>query len=199
MLRTVAGICLQDPNVPMTAQFIEQLKEKEIQNVITIAWVQAFCDRYNITNRRRTGNTTLNEAQRLAHEKQMAYRLGCMKRDYDAGTLDEYCVENLDETHMVCDLDNGRVLDFRGAKRVSYQEVSAAGQVFSIAKIEVPMVILPNTQRNYPINGTPDNIQGVCYRTQPKAWMDKKGFAEYFKEPRTIVELPDGLTRIRNT
>ena len=129
--------------------------------------------------------------------------LGNIKRDYD-NDMQEKDVENLHEIHLVVDMDNGKVLDFQGSKRVTYAEISSAGQGFTAVirisgdngdKIETPMVIFQNADRLYPISTKPDNLDRVCYRSSPKWWMNQNLFVEYFKETRTIKELPEGHTR----
>eukprot|EP00644_Phytophthora_capsici_P005978 jgi/Phyca11/98043/e_gw1.2.1094.1 len=55
------------------------------------------------------------------------------------------------------------------------------------------MMIFTNADRSYPIRGVKDNVEGVCYRTGPKGWMDKRLFREYLKEPR--AQKPDRLGR----
>ena len=54
---------------------------------------------------------TLSSAQVAINYKYLSYHLSRLKRLYDNGS-DESEVENFDETHMVVDMDNGRVLDF---------------------------------------------------------------------------------------
>ena len=52
--------------------------------------------------------------------------------------------------------------------------------------IEASMLIFTNSGSNYPIRGLEDNIPGVCYRTEPKGWMDQALCAEFFAEPRAF-------------
>jgi len=189
--------------LPVNISDIEQDTGKPISEVISLNWIQNFKSRFNIVSRARTANTSLSAAKVQYYKKCMAHMLGNIKRDYDNG-LQEKNVENLDETHLVVDMDNGRVLDFQGSKRVTYAEVSSACQGFTAVirisgdnggKIETPMVIFQNADSSYPISTTPDNLDRVCYRSSPKGWMNKSLFVEYFKETRTIKELPEGRTR----
>lgn len=194
---------LMDPDVPLSISDVEQQTGKYIEEVITVNWIQNFKSRFNIVSRARTSNTSLSAAKVQYYNKRMAYMLGNIKRDYDNG-MQEEDVENLDETHMVFDMDNGRVLDYSGSKRITYAEISSAGQGFTVVvritganggRIETPMVIFQNALRSYPIAGCPDNIDGVCYRSSPKGWMDKDLFGEYFTESRTITALPNERIR----
>jgi len=118
----------------------------------------------------------LSVEQIAKNNKFVAYYLGCIKRAYDNG-LDESTVENSDETHMIIDMDNGRVLDFNGKKRVTYAEVSGGRDNFTVCmrisggvngKIEKPFVIFQNRTSNYPMMNVPDDVEGVTYRTSPK-------------------------------
>jgi len=202
-IQEMALVLLQNENVPVSVADVQAATGKLIADVITKRWVQNFKDRFNIVCRARTGKTSLSAGKIIYYKKRMAYLLGTIKREYDEG-LDENDVENLDETHMIFDMDNGRVLDFSGKKRVTYQEISAGGQGFTVVvrisarnggRIEVPMVIFMNKDRSYPIGGVPDDVDGVFYRSSPKGWMDQPLFAEYFREERTITALPDERIR----
>lgn len=90
-------------------------------------------------------------------------------------------MENVDETHFVINMDNGRSLGFRGDSTVKYANVVAGGESITLvvrisggrqSMIEAPMIIFTNSNRTYPIRGIDDNIPGVCYLTSPKAWID---------------------------
>ena len=52
-----------------------------------------------------TRSKSLSPAQVAINNKHLSYHLGRLKRSYDNG-LDESTVENLDETHIVVDMDN---------------------------------------------------------------------------------------------
>lgn len=53
-----------------------------------------------------------------------------------------------------------------------------------------------NQNCNYPIQGVPDNIPGVSYRTGKRGWMDKNVFNQWLNEPRAIDKDPAGRTRV---
>ena len=87
-------------------------------------------------------------------------------REFDEG-LDYSRVENFDETHMVIDMDNGRVLYFQGSKYLAYTDVARARDCFTVCmrisggpqgKIEKTSVIFQNPINNFPIVGIPDNL-----------------------------------------
>ena len=102
------------------------------------------------------------------------------------------------------DLHNGKTLGSRGCCKVNFSDVSSGGEVITMvlrisggedAKVEVPFMIFKNRNCAYPINGIPDNIEGVSYRTGPRGWMDQRVFRERIKEPRAIQK--DHLNRRR--
>eukprot|EP00171_Calliarthron_tuberculosum_P001684 IDg1684t1 len=149
--------------------------QKPLHNILTMKWVDDFCDRFELTTRIRTGNKSLSPAETAKNNKYVAYHLEVLKRAYDDG-LDLRTVENYDETHMILDLDNGRVLDFKGKKRVAYLDVSSGRDGFTgfmrlsggqASKIERPLVIFRNPNSSYPILGIPDNLDSVMYRSSP--------------------------------
>lgn len=57
------------------------------------------------------------------------------------------------------------------------------------------MAINQKNSGNYPIQGVPDNVEDVAYRTQRKGWITQALFDKYFREPRVIGFLPHGETR----
>lgn len=167
ILQEMALKVLQNPDFP------EQQMGEFIDTVISKNWIQNFKNRFNIVSRVRTSNTCLRDAKVQYYKKCMSHMLGNIKSDYDNG-MKERDVENLDETHMVFDMDNKRVLDFQGKKRITYSEISSAGQGFTLVvrisgtgggQIEVPMVIFQNNLRSYPIATCPDDLDGVCFRS----------------------------------
>ena len=46
------------------------------------------------------------------------------------------------------------------------------------------MIIFKNQDCSYPIRGVPDDVNGTCYRTGPKGWMDRWIFVEWLNEQR---------------
>ncbi len=89
--------------------------------------------------------------------KFLAHHLGSLKEAYDNG-LDESTVENVDETHLVVDMDDGRVLDCQGIKRVAHSGVASGRDRFTICmrisagehgKIEKSLVIFQNPNGIY--------------------------------------------------
>ena len=123
------------------------------------------------------------------------YHLGVLQRGFRSGIFDENLMENVDKTHFVVNLDNGRTLGFRGNTTVKYAKVVYGGESMRMvirisggrrSMIEAPILIFTNLGSNYPIRGLEDIILVVCYRTGPKGWMDQALFAEFFVDPRAF-------------
>jgi hypothetical protein len=53
----------------------------------------------------------------------VAYHIGELQRQFEAGMLDEQLLQNADETHFVINMDNGRALGFRGEEVIKYADV----------------------------------------------------------------------------
>ena len=203
LLRQMALGIVQSSDFDIDAAEIQAQSGKALSAAISPRWIASFCERHRIVMRSATGNKTLSINETLKNHQFVAYFLGKMKRAYEAG-LDESTVENYDETYLLVDSDNGKVLDFQGKERVTYSEVSSGRDGFTVcmritggiaSRIETPLIIFPNQSANYPILGLPDNIEGVCYRTSRKGWLTQALFPEYFKETRVIESLSGGRQR----
>jgi len=199
ILKQTALQLVLDPDIEVTQAEIEHSTGKPLIDAISNYFITDFCNRNRLVSRRRTGNLTLSPEATTELHRGLTYHLGCLKRDYDDGVLDERDVENFDETHMVLDMGGEYTLSSVNTKRVNYAALSNGRQSFTIclrisggpqAKIEPPLVLFPNKDSNYPIQGVPDDIDGVTYRTNPKAYMNQALFAEYFANPELIEPLP---------
>jgi hypothetical protein len=114
-------------------------------------------------------------------------------------------IENIDETHFVVNVDNGRTLGFRGDTTIKYADVVSSGDSMTMvvrisggrrSLIEAPMFIFTNGNSTYPIRELDDNIPGVSYRTRPKGWMDQVLFPEFFLEPRAFQPDLHGRSKV---
>ncbi|EEY59556.1 uncharacterized protein PITG_12126 [Phytophthora infestans T30-4] len=47
------------------------------------------------------------------------------------------------------------------------------------------MLIFKNAKSNYPIQGLPDCVNGVCYRTSPSAFINNRIMVEWLRETRS--------------
>jgi hypothetical protein len=100
-------------------------------------------------------------------------------------------VPSQDETHFVINMDNGRTLGLSEDKSVRYQDAVSGGQDMTMmvrisggkgAAVRLPLLVIQNGRRSYPMKGGPGDVPGVPYRTQPKGWVDGKVFLEYLNE-----------------
>lgn len=205
LLKIVAIDILRNSTSEFHANYIEPRTGKPLENCITPRWIQLFQEHHNIVIRSQTGKLMTSPINQLLMEKHVAYHLGQVAREFQAGTLNEDLVENLDETHFIVNMDNGKTLGFRGDDNVKYADVVSGGVGMTMvvrirggrhAAIEPAFMIFQNANRNYPINGIPDDIPGVAYRTGPKGWMDKQVLVEYLQERRVIWPDPLGRQRV---
>jgi hypothetical protein len=65
-------------------------------------------------------------------EMNTAYHLGVLQRGFQSGVFDENLMENLDEIHFTVNMDNGRILGFRGDMVVKYANVVASGDAMTM-------------------------------------------------------------------
>jgi len=168
---------------------------EHLEPSITRRWILPFMDRFNIVGRRQCGKLMVAQPKQIEMEQPVAYHLGVLSREITSGALDEDLLENVDETHFVINMDDGRTLSFIGANDVRYADVSSGNDAITMvvrltggrkASIQPPFLIFLNKSRNYPIRGVPDDVPGVSYRTSPKAWMDRTVFVQWLSEPRAI-------------
>jgi hypothetical protein len=127
----------------------------------------------------------------------VAYHLGDVGRRFKSGELDENMVENVDETHFILNMDDGKTLGFVEDDQIKYADVVSGGEGMTMivrltggqcAFIQPPMMIFQSKNRSYPIRGVPDDVPGVCYRTGPKGWNDRTVFPQWMRERRGIPE-----------
>ncbi|KAE9161312.1 hypothetical protein PF002_g31668 [Phytophthora fragariae] len=145
-------------------------------------------EKHRIVLRSHTGKRQVSPEKQAQIEREVAALLGELKRDFESGKLDENVIENVDETHFVIDFDNGKTLGFVAEKQIKYADVVLGGEGMTMVVrisggpsgyIHPPMMIFTNANRSYPIRGVSDDVEGVCYRTGPKGWMDKCLFREF--------------------
>ena len=179
--------------------------KKAIRERITVRWVQNFMQVHDLVIRRQAGNLATSPAKKIYIEKTVAFHLGALKRGFDSGSLQDYMVENADETHFVFNMDNGRTIGFRGQESVKYADVVSGGEGITMmvrltegvrAKIEAPMLVFINQNCSYPIRGVSDDVPGVSYRSGKKGWMDNRVFREWLSEPRAIKADTYGRKRV---
>nr|CCA20153.1 predicted protein putative [Albugo laibachii Nc14] len=194
LLFTVAKHLLAISEHPVYARhFVPLGAQVELYNSINHRWVQSFQDRFNIVQRRQAGKKQLSLQEELLIEKELAFHLGVLQRGLASGEFSETHMKNMDETHFINDMDNGRTLSARGEQSIRYAGVvlGTTGMTMivqvtggKLAQIGVPMMIFSNIDCSYPIRGVPDNFAGVTYRTAKKEFMTSSVFTQWLTEKR---------------
>jgi hypothetical protein len=193
LLKTLALNILDKSHGIYNRNYIDPVDNKPIYNKITPRWIEHFQVKHNIVMRCQTGKLLCSPEKKFQIETEIAYHLGQLKKKFDNGELEDNLIENMDETHFVINMDNGKTLGFRGDDDVKYADVVSGGESMTLvvritggvdAHIEAPMIIFQNPGRSYPIQGVADDIPGVCYRTGPKGWMDRTVFPQWLMERR---------------
>lgn len=163
-----------------------------ISQKINDRWIRRFMDNRNIVGRAQKGKLMVSAERQQHIDKEIAFHLGVVLRDFKSGVLDEDVVENVDETHFVINMDNGKTLGFRGDENVKYADVVSGGIGMTmvvritggpLARIEVPMIIFQNDNCSYPIRGLEDAVPGVAYRTARKGFMTSVVWKQWLSEP----------------
>ncbi|RKP16615.1 hypothetical protein ROZALSC1DRAFT_31481, partial [Rozella allomycis CSF55] len=141
-------------------------------------WIQRFCDKHRIVLRTRTGKGQIGQEKRDEIDRSVAYHLGQLNENY---------IDNMDDTHFIIEFDNGKTLGFVGEEdaehRLSGEGMTMVVRITGVpnAKIMPPMMIFTNAHCSHPIKGVPVDIDGACYRSGKKDWMDKRGMARRAK------------------
>jgi hypothetical protein len=58
----------------------------------------------------------------------IAYHLGQVKHDFDNNLLHDDTTLNMDETHFIANMDDGKTLDFCGSSSVNHHDVVSGGE-----------------------------------------------------------------------
>ena len=99
-----------------------------IPSMISARWIQSFANRFQIVSRAHTGKLQTSPEKMEFIEKEVAFHLEQLARQFESGEIDENDVENADETHFVINYDNGRTLGFAGEEAVKYADVVSGGE-----------------------------------------------------------------------
>ena len=114
-------------------------------------------------------------------------------------------MKNVNETHFVININNGHTLGFKQDTIVKYAKaISNEDSITMVIRIfqgqrsiiKTPMMIFTNTNSTYLIHGLEDNIHGVCYRIEPKGWMDYALFSKFFTNSRSFQANVYGCTKV---
>ena len=193
LLGTLARDIIKKDEGEFNSNYRDPRDNKLIHDKITTRWVQCFMSNFNVVVRSQTGKLMCSPEKELHIQKTIAFHMGELHRGFASGELDENLIENMDETHFVVNVDNGRTLGVRGDNDVKYADVVSGGEGMTMmvrltggatSYIKAPMMIFTNKNRSYPITAVPDTVPGVCYRSGPKGWNDKILFPQWFMEPR---------------
>ncbi|OWZ03358.1 hypothetical protein PHMEG_00024925 [Phytophthora megakarya] len=162
-------------------------KGKWFTSLITPRRIQDFTERHNIVYRKIKGKKLVSDAKSAQIEQ---------SRLFDDGVLDPDQQYNMDESHFTIDRDDSKTLDFRGADKVKYRSIVSGREGITMcvllrgssdAKLLCPMLIFKNKSSNYPIQGLPDAVAGVAYRSSPSAFINNNIIQKWLQEVRCWV------------
>lgn len=160
-------------------------------DMLTLSWIQAFMARFNIVVRTQAGKLLVSLAKQTYIQQTIAFHMGELQRGFIQGDLHEDLVENVDETYFIVNMDNGRMLGFRGDDAVKYADVVFGGLGMTMVVrvsggsngiIHSPFMIFQNDKCSYLIRGCLDNVLGVSYRTTKKGFMTGIIWNEWLNE-----------------
>ena len=87
---------------------------------LTHSWGQQFMHVHNIVLLSQRGHLTCSLEKELQIERSTVYYLEVLKRRFESGLFDENLMENIDVTHFIVNMDNGRTLGFWGDTSIKY-------------------------------------------------------------------------------
>lgn len=196
---------LKDMEISLSQSDDLELKPPNGTEDITKYLIQDFCALHNIVFKVPGRTHSKSPEWSAYYDRLIANHLGKLKSRFAYGIYEQDLIFNLDETHFIIDFNNLKALGFSGECVVSYNELASVTEGFTLAlllrggseaRIESGIAIFKNTNCSYPIRGVQDNVQNVCYRSGPKAWMDKRVFLELLKEKKCISK--DVLERMQS-
>ena len=148
---------------------VEDHYVKPIISMITLQYIERICNNNNLVLRRRTGNLTRSSQHTEWAHRLKSFHLDQIHRKFIGRHFNENLVENVDETHLYCDITDSVVLRKLGSKQVKYNEVVSGNICMTLllrpsgeiqAKIYDPFFIFENLPSNYLLQGCPDNVHG---------------------------------------
>lgn len=96
--------------------------------LINYGWLQRFIERQNFVSSKKSGTLKIIPTKQLFIEKQVGYNMGCVKREFLSGLVDEDLEVNIYETHFNTSLDDGRTFGLCGVQEVMYADVASGGR-----------------------------------------------------------------------
>ena len=79
---------------------------------ITRSFIRQFMSKHNIVYHMQTGRLSWNPAKERHVQMLVSHHLGTLYRGFVSREYNENYIENLDETHFVINMDNGKTLGF---------------------------------------------------------------------------------------
>ncbi|OWZ17956.1 hypothetical protein PHMEG_0008026 [Phytophthora megakarya] len=99
------------------------VKSTPFADLMTPRRVQDFFERCNIVYRRHKGKKQVNVEKQMQIDMTVAKHLGALMRQFEDGTLLPAQQYNMNDSHFVIDLDDGKTLDFVGSQSVKYRSI----------------------------------------------------------------------------
>ena len=132
LLIELANSILLGPESPYTIHSCDPKDDILLTQKLTHSWGQQFMHVQNIVLLLQTGCLTCSPQKEIQIERNAVHHLGVLKRGFDSGLFDENLMENIDETHFVVNMNNGRTLGFRGDTSTKYAEVVSGGDSMTL-------------------------------------------------------------------
>nr|PNR52749.1 hypothetical protein PHYPA_009124 [Physcomitrium patens] len=164
-----------------------------------------FIGKCNIVGKKQTGKLMVHPDRQAHIDKTIVFHLGQVKRDFENGPVSEDFGENVDETHFVVNMDNGKTLGFRGDDSVKNTNVVSGGQGMTMivhlsrevrASIEVLMLVFGNAKCACEIRGIRDDVPGIAYRTAKIGFVTRAVWNDWLNEERCqVTPLQESSTR----
>jgi hypothetical protein len=155
LLIELALSVLLDPTSIYITQSRDPKDNRLLIEKLNPSWVQRFMDVHNIVLLSEHRKLSCSPGKELQIEMQATYHLGVLQRGFQTSIFDENLIENIDETHFVVNVDNGRTLGFQGDTTIKYADVVSGGDSMTMVVrisggrrflIEAPRLIFTNVQ-----------------------------------------------------
>jgi hypothetical protein len=127
LLIELALLVLLDPTSIYTAQSRDPKDNRLLIEKLNHSWVQRFMDVHNIVLLSQRGKLTCSSGKEIQIEMQATHHLDVLQRGFQTSIFDENLIKNIDETHFVINMDNGRTLEFQENTTVKYADVVSGG------------------------------------------------------------------------
>ena len=95
---------------------------------ISYSFTQRFMIKHNVVYCMQTGQLSWSPAKERHVRMLVAFHLGTLHRGFLSGKFNENYMENVDEIHFLINVDNMKILGFRGNQAVKYSDVVSGGE-----------------------------------------------------------------------